>query len=335
MKFKAAILDKIDSLLIIGDIELPKLEVGQVLVKIHYSGICGAQLAEISGAAKGKDNFLPHLLGHEGSGVIVDKGRCFNDLSEGDRVVIHWRKGRGVDADFPVYKWGNKTVGGGRVTTFSEYAIISENRLTKIETNVALEKAALMGCSVTTALGLINNEARLKIGQSIMVIGCGGVGLNIIQGAKMVSANPIMAIDIIREKLEQAVKMGATKTAYSFTTMPSLMFDVVVDTTGIPELIEKGWCAAKEKLILVGQPHHRESFNFQSASDHFYRGKVMLDSQGGMTNPNVDILRYLELYSKNKLQINDPTLYPLEKVNDAVRDMEQGVVGKIMLEMNV
>ena len=92
MKFKAAILDEINSPLIIDDIELSKLEVGQVLVKIHYSGICGSQLAEISGA-KGSDNFLPHLLGHEGSGVVVDKGKCFNDLSEGDRVVVHWRKG--------------------------------------------------------------------------------------------------------------------------------------------------------------------------------------------------------------------------------------------------
>ena len=344
MKFKAAILDDIDEPLIVDDIEIPKLYVGQVLVKIFYSGICGAQLAEISGA-NGQDNFLPHLLGHEGSGFVVDVGEGVYDLKEGDRVIAHWRCGKGIEAGFPVYKWGNKVVGGGRVTTFSEYSVISENRLTKIDTNIALERAALMGCSLTTALGLINNEAELKIGQSIMVIGCGGIGLSVIQGAKMVSGNPIIAVDITQAKAAEARKYGA-----DMSIIPSSAYfaedlvhdvkmvidgvDIVVDTTGNPTMIEGGWLVTKEKMILVGQPHYGESFTFKKARDNFFTGKVMMDSQGGMTDPNIDIPRYLELYEKKKLEITDPVFYPLEKVNDAIRDMKQGVIGKVMLEMN-
>ena len=332
MKFKAAILDEIDSPLIVDDIELSKLEVGQVLVKIHYSGICGSQLAEISGA-KGSDNFLPHLLGHEGSGVVVEMGAGISIFKKGDRVVAHWREGKGIDAEFPVYKWGNKVVGGGKVTTFSEYAVVSENRLTKVDKDTPLELAALMGCSVTTAWGLINNEAQLKIGQSIIVIGCGNVGLNIIVGAKMVSAYPIICIDRHEGKLEQALNCGATSATSSDFGIEA---DVVVDCTGSPEMIEKGWkmVASGGKMILVGQPHNGASYNFTKVREGFYKNKKMFDSQGGMTNPTVDIPRYLNLIKSSGLGYGQPSMYDLESVNNAIRDLEQGVVGKIMLEMN-
>lgn len=342
MRIKAAILEGLGKSepVTVGDIEMPeKLGIGQVLVEIHYSGICGAQLGEVSGA-KGEDRFVPHLLGHEGSGVVVDKGICFNDIKEGDKVVAHWRRGRGCDADFPTYKWGNRTVGGGKVTTFSQYSVISENRLTVVDKNTDLLKAAAMGCSLTTGLGLINNEAKLKMGQSIMVLGCGGVGLSIIQGAKMVSANPIIAVDTTHAKVSQAHRIGADMSVYNSSDLVDSVknlvneVDVVVDTTGNPSVIDAGWKLAKEKMILVGQPHWQKPFIFTNARDSFYAGKVMMDSQGGLTDPNVDIPRYLELEKKGKLDIPQPIVYPLRLVNDAMKSMRQGAVGKVMLEMH-
>ena len=260
----------------IDDVEIPWLEVGQVLVQLHYSGICGAQIGEITGA-KGEDKFLPHLLGHEGSGVVLDCGEGVK-LKVGDNVVAHWREGKGIDANFPKYiriKDGKK-IGGGKVTTFAEYAVISENRLTKIPDRTQLKDAALMGCSLTTGLGLINNEAQLKIGQSIMVIGCGGVGSSVIQGAYMVSGYPIIAVDASHEKLIRAHEIGASmslntsivKSAEEFVELVKTLIngvDIVVDTTGIPYLIEGGWSVAKEKMILVGQPHHSKAFTFSTA----------------------------------------------------------------------
>lgn len=328
MKTKAAILVEQNKSLVVDDIEIPSLGIGQVLVQLAYAGICGAQVGEIKGNA-GEDKFLPHLMGHEGAGVVRDVGKG-TKLKEGDHVVAHWREGKGIDADFPKYKWkaGKSYVGAGKVTTFQEYSIISENRLTKVNTE-NLRKAASMGCSITTAFGLINNEANLKIGQSIMVIGCGGVGLNIIQAARLTGANEIRAVDVNWNKLNIATSIGATSAAdFVDECLPS---DIVVDTTGISVLIEQGWKLAKEKMILVGQPHLADTFTFRNARKSFYSGKIMMDSQGGLTNPNVDIPRYLDM--GDKIHLDNTALYTLENINQALEDMGKGKVIKPMLEM--
>src|SRR5262249_13581836 len=181
MKMKAAILETLRAPLVIDEIEIPALQCGQVLAKIHRTSICGAQLGEIDGR-KGEDKFLPHLLGHEGGGVVLETGPGVTHVRRGDHVVLHWRKGPGIQASTAKYDWNGRTVNSGWVTTFNEYTVVSENRLTPIPKDVPFEIAALMGCAVTTALGVINNLAQLKIGQSIAVFGCGGVGLNVVQG---------------------------------------------------------------------------------------------------------------------------------------------------------
>ena len=190
MTARAAILETLNQPLVIGEIEIPPLDVGQVLVQVGVSGICGAQLNEIQGV-KGEDKFLPHLLGHEGGGVVLDVGPGVTQVKKGDHVVMHWRKGAGIQSKTAKYRWNSHVVNAGWVTTFNERAIISENRLTPIPKDVPFDIAALMGCAVTTALGLINNLAQLKIGQSIAVLGCGGVGLNVVLGAAMVAADQI------------------------------------------------------------------------------------------------------------------------------------------------
>src|SRR5579859_6561793 len=174
MKIRAAILEKSNAPLIVDEIESPSLECGQVLVRIAISGICGAQLGEIA-ATKGPDKFLPHLLGHEGGGIVEEIGPGVMHVKPGDRVCLHWRKGAGIQSQTPKYKWGGRVVNAGWVTTFSDYAVVSENRVTPIPQDIGFDIAALMGCAVTTALGLINNDAKVKIGQSVAVFGCGGV----------------------------------------------------------------------------------------------------------------------------------------------------------------
>ena len=160
---KAAILNHLNLPLIVDEVQLPEhLECGQVLVQVDCSTICGAQIGEITGA-KGEDHYLPHLLGHEGCGRVRDVGVGVDHVKIGDKVVMHWRRGLGIESTFPKYKWKDKVIGGGLVTTFNEYAVVSENRLTSIDPSIPSGVASLMGCAVTTALGLINNEARLKI----------------------------------------------------------------------------------------------------------------------------------------------------------------------------
>ena len=131
MKGLAAILVELNKPLVLEEIEIPKLSFGQVLVKVTNSGICGSQLGEIDGV-KGKDDYLPHLLGHEGSGIVEKVGRGVSRVKPGDKVVLHWRPSQGIQSTTANYLWNGKNVNSGWVTTFNEKTIVSENRLTPV-----------------------------------------------------------------------------------------------------------------------------------------------------------------------------------------------------------
>jgi S-(hydroxymethyl)glutathione dehydrogenase / alcohol dehydrogenase len=343
MKFKAAILETLASPLAVDEIESLPLECGQVLVKVQCSGICGAQLNEIAGT-KGPDNFLPHLLGHEGGGIVVETGPGVTCVRPGDHVVLHWRKGAGIHAKPAKYNRGGQTVNSGWVTTFSQYAVVSENRLTPIPADIPLEVAALMGCAVTTALGLINNLAQLKIGQSIAVFGCGGVGLNVVQGAAMVSADPIIAMDIYDHKLELASQFGATHLINSKKCdfreeirkiVGAAGADVIVENTGNVQLIEHAYqlTSSKGRTILVGVPKHNQNVSIHTLPLH--HGKVLTGCEGGDTDPAADIPRYLRLYQKGKLNLDKLIThrYPLAEINAALDAIRAGDVGRAVLLM--
>ena len=218
MKIKkslAAILFKQNKPLEIKTIEFPnKLEIGQVLVKLHYSGICGSQLGEIKGV-KGPDPYLPHLMGHEGCATVLEIGPGVNTVFPGDLVVLHWKKGQGIESNPPKYKIQGANLNAGWITTFNEYAIISENRCTSIPKDTNKKIASLFGCAITTGFGTIENIAKLKIGESIVILGSGGIGLNMIQASSLINAYPIIAVDLTEEKLNMAKLMGATHTINS------------------------------------------------------------------------------------------------------------------------
>ena len=125
-----------------------------------------------------------------------------------DHVVAHWRKGSGIDAESPVYDWEDKKVNAGAITTFSEFAIISENRLTKVAHSTDPETSALLADTLTTGFGIINNDAKVKNGESIVIIGSGGIGLGAILGASLVNAYPIIAVDLHEHKLDLQESLG-------------------------------------------------------------------------------------------------------------------------------
>lgn len=341
---KAAILEKLKSPLVIDKLSIPKLDIGQVLVKVISSGICGKQIGEIDGSF-GEDKYLPHLMGHEGGGVVIETGPGVSSVKKADHVVMHWRKGRGIESSFPRYKRGSSYIGGGLITTFNEYAVVSENRITPISKDIPFEVAALMGCAVTTALGLINNEAELKIGQSIAVFGCGGVGLNVVQGARMVSANPIIAIDKFDNKLQIALMYGATHTINIskfdvheavFKIVGRSGVDVTVDCTGDISSIVVAYelTAPSGKTILVGQPPYQESLKIDSFGKH-YAGKKLFASLGGLTNPSEDIHRYLRLYSEGRLNLAGLIThrFSLDEINLALDKMRTGETGRCIIQM--
>lgn len=344
MKTRAAILHELNAPLILDEIEVPKLDVGQVLVQILCSGICGAQIGEISGA-KGPDKFLPHLLGHEGGAVVLEIGPGVTHFRPGDRVCMHWRKGEGIQAKSAKYDWNGRVVNAGWVTTFNEHAVVSENRLTRIPDEVGFEVAALMGCAVTTGLGIVNNNAQVKIGQSVAVLGCGGVGLNVIQGAVMVAADPVIAIDIHENKLEMARAFGATHCINSANAdvreevqkiVGSAGVDIFVENTGLVKLIEQAYelTSRQGRTILVGVPRHDQDITIHSLPLHF--GKILTGCEGGHTYPTEDIPRYLRLYLGGKLALDRQIThrFAFEDINEALDTVRSGRAGRCLLTMS-
>lgn len=344
-KTVAAVLVELRKPLIVDEIELPQtLEAGQVLVRVFYSGICGSQLGEIDGA-KGEDKFLPHLLGHEGSGRVLTVGAGVTRVKEGDTVVLHWKKGPGINAAPPVYRWRGERLNAGYVTSFNQHAVISENRLTPIPATTDLKVAALFGCAVTTGFGVVQNSAKLKIGESLVVYGAGGIGLSIIQAAKMISCDPIIAVDRFGGKLDLATKLGAShainssisdaKAKISEIAGPAGL-DVFIDNTGVPQIIELGYLLTKPqgRTVLVGVPVKGNDITIYSLPLHF--GKVLVGSFGGEAVPEDDIPRYLRLVDRGKLDLtalitHSDSLSNINSVIAKVRSSE--VLGRAVIDL--
>jgi len=256
-------------------------------------------------------------------------------VKAGDRVVLHWRKGLGIEPVPPKYKWDGKIVNAGWVTTFNEYAIVAENRITPVPASSDMPVAALFGCAVTTGFGVAVNNAKVKIGDAVVVFGAGGVGLNIVQAAAMMSAYPLIAVDLHDNRLDLAKRMGATHLINSakmdarkaiLEISGSAGPDVFIDNTGQPAIIEMGYQITKPqgRVTLVGVPRAGNNISIFSLPLHF--GKSLSGSHGGEAIPQEDIPRYNSLYQCGKLKLNELITdhFALEDINVAIAGMRSG-----------
>ncbi len=345
MFMRAAILTGINKPLKIENLSLPKeLSYGQVLVKIFFSGLCGSQLSEIEGH-RGKDRNIPHLLGHEGSGEVIKIGAGVKNFKKGDLVVLHYMRNKdGIESEYPKYKLGKKIVSSGGISTFSNVSIVSENRLTKISKNFDKRTAALFGCAITTGFGVISNESKLKIGQSIIILGLGGIGLSICQSASLMSAYPIIGIDIHKNKIAMAKKFGLTHGIFNKkknleANIKKLLSDgkadVVVEATGKKHLMELAYNLTKNtgETILCGQQRRGDLIKFPIMPDH-HKKKIKI-SLGGSAEPQIDINNYMRLFKSRKINMKKIITheYPLEKINEAFSTLKKGKAGRILIKM--
>lgn len=323
---KAAVLTKINEPLVLEELQRPyNLSYGQVLVEVLCTGICGAQLQEIDGR-KGDPKHLPHLLGHEGCGMVRDAGPGVRIVSPGDKVVLHWRKGTGIDADPASYEQG--TIKSGPITTFSKWAVISENRLTKIPSDMPDELGALFGCALSTALAVVENVAKIRFGEKILIVGCGGVGLSLMLAAKLAHAYPIYGIDINYEHKRKWITDlgGIILSAADATTK----FDVIIDTVGDAQWFSS--LGPSGRYILVGQPRNKltidERFWFTG------EGQTLTATQGGNFNPTLDIPRYVNLWRSGALA-NYKSLIShqlcLDHINEGIALMREGKAARVMI----
>jgi len=342
----AAVLEKLNAPLTVADVEPGPVETGQALVKVLVSGICGSQLQEIAGN-KGNAKFLPHLLGHEGCGIVESVGPGVTTVKKGDKVVMHWRKGDGIEADFPTYSFKGRPMRSGKVTTFNQYAIVSENRITAVPADTPEDFCALLGCGLSTAIGTVVNEARVRAGESVLVVGLGGVGAGIARAANLVGANPIMAIDIREFKRPLAAALGvdlfvnATNEDVSATIKAFLgktLADVIVETSGNPRSIAETLplLGSGGRYILLGQPPPGESVEITNAYHLFDgEGKTITATQGGRFSPSHEIPHYVKLAKAGRLRFDDLITHrtALEGVNDAIALMREGRASRVFMDL--
>jgi S-(hydroxymethyl)glutathione dehydrogenase/alcohol dehydrogenase len=345
MKTPAAILVEQRQPLVLDEVEIPTLSFGQVLIEIVVSRICGSQIGEIDGV-KGPDRFLPHLLGHEAGALVREVGPEVRRLKPDDRVVGHWRPGKGIESRPPVYSWNGRKVNAGFITTFNQFAVVSENRLTVVPPDTDFEVCALLADTLTTGFGIITNDARLRAGESVVVIGSGGIGLGAILGASLAGAYPVIAVDLHDHKLERARECGATHVINSgredfseaaMSILHGLQPDVVVDGTGNPAVLEKALALTSNqgRCVEFGVMPHDRKISFNPLPLHF--GKVFTGSHGGDSKPAEDIPRLLRLLNHKCPEFQNRFVshrVPLNQVNEAIAKMRAGEVAHAMIHFS-
>lgn len=337
-KLEAAILTELNSPLIVDELTINELKYGQVLVRITKSGLCGAQLQEIRGL-KGNGKFLPHLLGHEGCGIVEEVGNGVSKVKIGDKVVLHWRKSHGIESEFPSYNWNGRTITSGKITTLSNYSIISENRMTKIDGDINDSFCALLGCGLSTGLSVVNKEANLKFGESVLILGAGGVGLNCVLASKLTHCSPIVAVDLTLHK-EKIVEYfgGELKTEETFFDKYSnFKFDCIIDTTGDMELLSKciPLLSSQGRCILVSQPRANSNIQILNPISFFNTsGITFKTTQAGGFDPDIDIPKYTKLFLNGLIDVDGivTSQYSLHEINDAIELLKSGYAGRIMID---
>ena len=335
--FKAAILTRLKKKLLISNIKFNQnLTKGQVLVKMYYSGICGSQIGEINGV-KGKDNFLPHLLGHEGTGIIIDKNKSVKKFKKGDKVILHWQKSEGCDAHSPTYFMGKKKINAGKVTTFNEFAVVSENRLTKIPKGISKKQAVIFGCALTTGFGAVVYDANIKKDKTILIFGAGGIGISIMLILALMKPKKIVVVDSninkmkIMKKFKQKDFVLFKNNNYNKLKEKILninkgdCFDYVFDTTGSGKIMELSLdlMLKKSKLILLGVQNFKEKISFNTLQ--IVLGKKIIGSTGGNINPTKDIPLIYKIIKKNNINLDHfyNKIFKLNEINQAIKYMSQ------------
>lgn len=342
-KSRAAILEKIGKPLVVKNIDLPSLLPGQVLVKVLFSGVCRSQLMEVRGG-RGVDPWLPHLLGHEASGIVIGAGAGVSKVQLGDAVILGWVKGNGLDAPGARYLCGDQIINSGKVATFCNYTIASESRLILKPASLSFEEAVLFGCALPTGAGMVLNELRPSIDQSVLVLGLGGIGFSALMALKALGVQNIFAIDISEEKLIVAKKLGATHVFNSqnagfhqaITNLTGGGADICVESGGHSATIELGFSLIRKgggKLLFASHPP--EGDMIQLAPHDLISGKQIAGTWGGATNPDSDVPKMELLFRRANIPLGVllTKKYSLEQINEALDDIEASRVFRPLIVM--
>ncbi len=357
---KAAILTELNKdLEIRDDVELTEVGPGQVRIKLVSSGVCHSDLSAQNGTIP---SGTPCVLGHEGAGTIQEIGEGITDVVVGDHVILSFTPAcrkckaclRGQAAlcetmmsmatspHFIVD--GNLVSGFTGCGTFAEEMIVPENAVVKVDEDIPLNVVSLIGCGVTTGVGAAINTAAVKPGSSVAVIGCGGVGISAIQGARIAGAAEIVAIDPVLSKHDLAKQFGATHAvvpedieAVKNEITAGEGFDYTIECVGSPVTIRQCYDLTRRggTAVVVGVGRIEEQVQF-SAFELFYGDKTLKGSMYGGANVRVDFPKLLRLWKAGKLDLEGmiSRRIDIDEINDAFRAMKSGEVIRSVIDYN-
>ncbi|MDI3282249.1 S-(hydroxymethyl)glutathione dehydrogenase/class III alcohol dehydrogenase [Polyangium sp. 15x6] len=360
MKIKAAVAHKPNAPLSIEEVDLEGPKEGEVLVEIKATGVCHTDDYTLSG--KDSEGIFPSILGHEGAGVVVDVGPGVKSVKKGDHVIplytpecrqckfclsrktnlcqaIRATQGKGVMPDGTSrFKIGNETVYHYMGTsTFANYTVLPEISVAKIREDAPFDKVCYIGCGVTTGLGAVIYTAKVQPGDNVVVFGLGGIGLNVIQGAKMAGANMIVGVDLNPARKEMGEKFGMTHFVNPNEVQGDLVpylvnltdggadysFECVGDVRVMRQALEcchKGW---GESIIIgvaaAGQEIATRPFQLVT-------GRVWKGSAFGGARGRTDVPKIVDWYMDKKINIDDLITYvlPIDKINESFDLMHSG-----------
>jgi S-(hydroxymethyl)glutathione dehydrogenase/alcohol dehydrogenase len=328
---------------LVDDLSVKDPDAGEVVVRIEAAGLCHSDLSVINGTIPFP---TPVVLGHEGAGVVEAVGPNVTTVKEGDHVVLstlgncgacqYCDSGRPTMCrstfglrpkpftwrDEPAYSFANASV-------FSERTVVKANQCVPIPAEVPLQSASLVGCGVLTGIGAVLNRARVPEGASVCVIGVGGIGLNVIQGAVLAGAGRIIAVDNNSRKKDIALQFGATDFVESTDAVKELTkggVDYAFECVGHIALIR----AAIDMLdwggtcVMLGVPEATAEAAYNVAS--MYLDKSILGCRYGSSAPQLDVRRYVELYQRGRVKLDElvSATYKFDDMKSAIHDMESG-----------
>jgi NDMA-dependent alcohol dehydrogenase len=360
LKVKAAVLWEVGQPLDICEVDLDEPKAGEVLVKVGAAGVCRSDRHFMHGDAP---IAIPVVLGHEGAGTVVQTGPGVTLASEGDQVILSFVPACGrcrscleghsnlcdlhaatganlLDGTTRLHAAGKDIHHMGKVACFAEYAVVPETGCIPIETPLPMDKAAMIGCCVPTGVGAAMYSAKVMPGSTVAVVGCGGVGLNVIMGAKLLNASQIIAVDIRESQLEFAMRFGATHSVNASDRDPVAQVkeltggrgaDYTFEVFGSADTVKAAYdmCAKSGTVTVVGiAPMDAEAPI--NAVDLVRNEKTMRGTYYGSARSRTDMPTMVDLYLSGKLNLDDLVVrhYTLDQVNEAYEDMDKGEVGR-------
>lgn len=323
----AAVLRQCAEPLVLEKLWVPDLDYGQVLLKYDYSGVCRSQLMEVRGF-RGEDKWLPHLLGHEGVGQVLEIGPGVTTVSVGEKVVAGWLETSGIDANPASYVTcsSKEKINSGKVVTFSTHAVVSENRIFPKPAGFCDKLAILLGCALPTGAGMVLNETEPRDQDQILIIGLGGIGLSVLVTLLMKGISNISVIDSNTEKLKLAKNLGACG---ELTTDPNdknlkSCFDLCYEASGKTKLIEKGFDLIKSSGTVIFASHPPSGEVIRLDPHQLIKGKKIFGTWGGSSEPQKIAEQIDSLQGTKYLKALLGKEYSLSQVNEALKDLEDG-----------